>query len=179
VLLHSHQPCRRRLCPQQHPIRWAAPMGQSLGSKAATGTDMGMGGAITAAAATTTVGTAAITMVGGIIAISRKRRHHSKPGPRLDPTRPTETLMRRNILVTSGKLRFLNRRPLSPYCALLLASRRGESYCCPWRLVTLHKLRRTAHPNGLSGWRSVISGSRRHYHGAHFAGHQNAASGEG
>ena len=41
-------------------------MGQSFRSKAAMGTDtgMGMGGAITAVAATTTVGTAAITMVG-------------------------------------------------------------------------------------------------------------------
>ena len=42
-------------------------MGQSFRSKAVTG--MGMGGAIMAVAATTTVGTAAITMVGGIIAI--------------------------------------------------------------------------------------------------------------
>ena len=39
-------------------------MGQSFRSKAATGTDTGMGGGITAVAATTTVGTAAITMVG-------------------------------------------------------------------------------------------------------------------
>jgi hypothetical protein len=79
VLLHSHQPCRHRLCPQQHPICWVAPMGQSFRSKAGmdTGMGMGMGGAITAVAATTTVGTAAITkvgtgaitMVGGIIAI--------------------------------------------------------------------------------------------------------------
>jgi hypothetical protein len=52
-------------------------MGQSFRSKAAMGTDTGMGGAITAVAAITTVGTAAITMVGteattmvgGIIAI--------------------------------------------------------------------------------------------------------------
>jgi hypothetical protein len=42
-------------------------MGQSFRSKAATGMDTGMGGAITAVAAITTVGTAAITMVGGII----------------------------------------------------------------------------------------------------------------
>jgi hypothetical protein len=39
-------------------------MGQSFRSKAATG----MGGAITAVAAITMVGTAATTMVGGIIA---------------------------------------------------------------------------------------------------------------
>ena len=77
VLLQLHQLCRHRLCRQQHPIDWAAPMGQSFRSKAATDTGMGMGRAITAVAATTTVGTAAITMVGiaatttvgGIIAI--------------------------------------------------------------------------------------------------------------
>jgi hypothetical protein len=46
-----------------------APMRQSFRSKAATGMDMGMAGAIMAVAATTTVGTAATTMVGGIIAI--------------------------------------------------------------------------------------------------------------
>ena len=39
-------------------------MGQSFRSKAATGMDTGMGGAITAVAAITMVGTAAITMVG-------------------------------------------------------------------------------------------------------------------
>lgn len=50
-------------------MRWTAPMGRSFRSKAATGTDMGTGGTITAVAATTTVGTAAIIMVGGIIAI--------------------------------------------------------------------------------------------------------------
>jgi hypothetical protein len=48
-------------------------MGQSFRSKAATDTGMGMGGAITAVAATTTVGTAATTMVGGIIAIGEQR----------------------------------------------------------------------------------------------------------
>jgi hypothetical protein len=53
-------------------------MRQSFRSKAATGTDtgMGMGGAITAVAATTTVGTAvaATTMVGDIIAIGGEQR---------------------------------------------------------------------------------------------------------
>src|SRR6516164_2901016 len=69
VPLHLRQLCRRRLCPQQPPIRWAEPMKQLFRSKAATGMGMGMGGAITAVTATTTVGTAATTMAGGIIAI--------------------------------------------------------------------------------------------------------------
>ena len=44
-------------------------MGQSFRSKAAMGTDtgMGMGGAITAVTATTTVGTAVVTMVGTVV----------------------------------------------------------------------------------------------------------------
>ena len=51
-------------------------MGQSFRSKAGMGMGMGMGGAITAVAGTTTVGTAAITMVGGIIVIGDDLRLH-------------------------------------------------------------------------------------------------------
>ena len=51
-------------------------MRQSFRSKAGTDTGMGIGGAITAVAGTTTVGTAAITMVGGIIAIGDDLRLH-------------------------------------------------------------------------------------------------------
>ncbi len=62
MLLRLRQLWRRRLCPQQHPIRWAEPMRRSFRSEAVMGT--GMGGAITAVAAITTVGTGAITTVG-------------------------------------------------------------------------------------------------------------------
>ena len=54
-------------------------MGRSFRSKAATDTDTGMGGAITAVAATTTVGTAAITMVGGIIVIGGEQTERERP----------------------------------------------------------------------------------------------------
>jgi hypothetical protein len=61
-------------------------MGQSFRSKAAMGTDTGMGGAITAVAATTTVGTAVVTMVGtaattmvgAIIAIGGEQRERER-----------------------------------------------------------------------------------------------------
>ena len=42
------------------------------------GTDTGMGGAITAVAATTTVGTAAVTMVGGTIAIGGEQKERER-----------------------------------------------------------------------------------------------------
>ena len=54
-------------------------MGRSFRSKAATDTDTGMGGAITAVAATTTVGTAAITMVGGIMVIGGEQTERERP----------------------------------------------------------------------------------------------------
>jgi hypothetical protein len=61
-------------------------MGQSFRSKAAMGTDTGMGGAITAVGATTTVGTAVVTMVGtaattmvgAIIAIGGEQRERER-----------------------------------------------------------------------------------------------------